>query len=154
LHGYIRAEWEKVMNSFGRLNNPSNAMHRFPGRSKRFFHQKSEIRVTSRTTSNSVRVTIGPFTIGGNDPIYDLPLIELKRDGKVHLTFPEGAMPTMGEVYRIVRPSGFYDEEFSFPGRLRKTVAKVRILSVSCGNRAEVQVLRGSVLGGMSAEKD
>jgi hypothetical protein len=104
--------------------------------------------------SASVRVTIGPFTIGGNGPIHDLPLIELKRDGGVYITFPEGATPSVGEVYRIVRPSGFYEEEFSFPGRLRRTVAKVRVLSVSRGKRAEVQVLRGSVLGGMSAEKD
>jgi len=129
-------------------------MGHFLGKSERFFDRKLEARITTRMKSASVRVTIGPFTIGGDGPIQGLPLIELKRDGRVYLMFPEGATPTVGEIYRIVRPFGFYDEEFSFPGRPRKTVAKVRVMSVLGGKRAEAQVLRGSVLGGMCAEKD
>jgi hypothetical protein len=142
------------MISYEGMKNQSNAMEHFLGKSERLSDRKPETRVKTRMKSVSVRVKIGPFTIGGDGPIHDLPLIELKRDGGVYLTFPEGATPTVGGVYRIVRPSGFYDEKFSFPGRLRKTVAKVRVLSVSGGMRVEVQVLRGSVLGGMSAEKD
>ncbi len=52
----------------------------------------------------SLRIAIGSFAIGGSDPIHDLPLIVLKWDGEVCLTFPKGARPAVGEVYYIVRP--------------------------------------------------
>ena len=136
------------------MKNQSNAMEHYLGNSERFFHRNPELRLTSRMKSISVRVTIGLFTIGGNGPIYDLPLIELKRDGGVYLTFPEGTTPNVGDVYRIVRPVGFYGDDYFSLGGPRKTVAKVKILGATSGTRAEVQILRGSVIGGMSAEKD
>ena len=113
-----------------------------------------EFQIMSRMKGVPIRVTIGPFMIGGNGPIYDLPLIELKRDGRVYLTFPEGTRPNVGDVYRIVRPVGFYGDDYSSFGRPRKTAAKVKILGASGGTRAEVQILKGSIIRGMSAEKD
>jgi hypothetical protein len=99
-------------------------------------------------------VAIGPLAIGGNDPIYDLPLIELKRDGEVYITFPENVTLTVGEVFRIVRPFGNLEERYLSLGRPRITVAKVKILKVHRGRRAEIKVLRGSIIGGVSAERD
>jgi hypothetical protein len=142
------------MISYEGMKNQSNAMDHSLGNSERFFDWNHESGVESRMKRASFRVTIGAFAIGRNRAIHNLPLIELKRDGGVHLTFPEGATPTDGEVYRIVRPIGFYGDDYSSLGHLRKTVAKVKILGVSGSNRVEVQVLRGSVVGGVSAEKD
>jgi hypothetical protein len=113
-----------------------------------------EGRDTSSMKSASIRVSLGPFAIGGNSPLYDLSLIELKRDGRVYLTFQEGVTPIVGDIYHIVRPAGSHGVNYFSWGRPRKTVAKVRILAVSGDTRAEVRILRGSVVGGTSAEKD
>lgn len=111
------------------------------------------IHFLSFMNSLSIRISLGPFAIGGNGPIYDLPLIEIKRSGEVYITFPEGANLSVGEVYLIVRPIGLSGDGYFFLGRPRRSVAKVRIKMVTGKTRAQIEVLSGSVIGGLSAEK-
>lgn len=101
----------------------------------------------------SIRISLGPFAIGGNDPIYDLPLIEIRKSGEVYITFPEGANPSVGEVYLILRPTGLSGDQYFSLGRPRRSVAKVKIKMITDKTRAQIEVLSGSVIGGVSAEK-
>ena len=85
--------------------------------------------------------------------MYDLPLIELKRTGEMYITFPDGVNPSVGEVYLIVRPIGLVRNGYFFFGRPRKSVALVKIIMITGKTRAQIEVLSGSVIGGVSAEK-
>jgi hypothetical protein len=101
----------------------------------------------------SIRIALGPFVWGGNEPIYDLPLIELRRSGEVYITFPDGVNLSVGEVYLIVRPIGLSGDGYFFLGQPRRSVAKVKIGMITGQTRAQIQVLGGSVIRGVSAEK-
>jgi len=94
----------------------------------------------------------GPFILGGNDPIYNLLLIDVRRRG-VYLTFEEGASLTRGAKLRVVRPMGKQDDPLLSPGQLRRVIALVEIVEVGEAGRALVSVLSGSVLTGTGAEK-
>jgi hypothetical protein len=111
------------------------------------------IHFLSLVKSFSIRISLGPFAIGGDAPIYDLPLIELRRTGEVYLTFPDGVELSVGEEYRVDRPIGLSGDEYFFFGRPRETVAVVKVIMITGKTRAQVQVLSGSVIGGVSAEK-
>jgi hypothetical protein len=109
------------------------------------------------TTKFSVRrflgpLKIGPFLLGGGEPIYDLPLIDVNREG-VYLTFPEGTAPAENEVFSVVRPLGRREDPVLASGQPRRVVAEVRIASVVRTTRALVHVLRGSVIKGIGAER-
>lgn len=94
----------------------------------------------------------GPWVVGKNGPLYELPLIELKREG-TYITFSEGAEPSAGELFRIEYPIGIPEGMPSRGGALRKVVAVVKILKIESGRRALVSVLSGSVARGRCAER-
>jgi hypothetical protein len=71
----------------------------------------------------------------------------------VFLTFPEGVNLSVGDVYRIVRPIGLSGDRYSHLGHPRKSVAIVKIVKLTDRTRAQIQVMDGSVLGGVSAER-
>jgi len=95
----------------------------------------------------------GPFILGGDEPVYNLLLIDVTRHG-VYLTFEEGTSLTKGAVFRVVRPLGKHDDPLLSPGQFRKVVALVEIVDISEPGRALVRVLSGSVLSGTGAEKN
>ncbi|MGA2623904.1 MAG: hypothetical protein ABSF91_08635 [Bacteroidota bacterium] len=95
---------------------------------------------------------IGPLILGGNMTPFDIPVMELKRDG-IFLTFPEEATLHEGEVLWIVRWIGSYRRPRVFSFLPRRIVATVKILKITDGTRAFVQVLKGSVAKGFCAEK-
>lgn len=95
---------------------------------------------------------IGPLILGGSTTAFDIPVIELKRDG-IFLTFPEEATLHEGEVFWIVRWMGTYKRPRIFSFLPRRIVATVKILKITDGTRAFVHVLKGSVVKGFCAEK-
>jgi hypothetical protein len=95
---------------------------------------------------------IGPFLLGGRRPIHDLRLIDVTRDG-VYLTFPEGTALAENEVYRIVRPIGRREDPVLVSGQPRRVVAEVRVVKAVGATRTLVQVLWGSVIKGVGAER-
>jgi|GEM_PF-6407055 len=95
---------------------------------------------------------IGPLILGGNTTPFDIPVMELKRDG-VYLTFPEETTLREGEVFWIVRWMGSYSRPRVFSFLPRRIVATVKILKITGGTRAFVDVLKGSVAKGFCAEK-
>ncbi len=95
---------------------------------------------------------IGPLIFGGNTTPLDLPIMELKRDG-VYLTFPEETVLHEGEVFWIVRWVGSYGHPRIISFLPRRIVATVKILKITGGTRAFVDVLEGSVVKGVCAEK-
>jgi hypothetical protein len=128
-------------------------MRRFSGSGRENLNRNYAILFLSRVKMLSLRIAIASFAIGGSDPIHDLPLIAVKRNGEIYLTFSKGARPVVGEAYYIVRPIGSSEGVYLFPGRPRKIVAKVKILTITDDTRAQIEVLSGSVIGGVSAEK-
>jgi hypothetical protein len=105
----------------------------------------------------SVRRSFGPlkigrFLFGGRLPILDLRLIEVNRDG-VYLTFPEGATPAENEVFNVVRPVGRCEDPVLASGRPRRVVAEVKVVKAVGATRTLVQVLWGSVIKGIGAER-
>jgi len=95
---------------------------------------------------------IGPFLVGGREPVWELPLIDLNRRG-VYITFPEDATPAENDFFRIVRPLRRREDTPHLPGQARRIVAEVKIMSVDGSHRARVQVLRGSIIKGTAAER-
>jgi hypothetical protein len=95
---------------------------------------------------------IGRLLLGGGLPILDLRLIEINRDG-VFLTFPEGATPAENAVFNVVRPLGRREDPVLASGQPRRIVAEVRVVKAVKGTRTLVQVLWGSVIGGVGAER-
>lgn len=95
---------------------------------------------------------IGSFLLGGRRPIHDLRLIDLTRDG-VYLTFPEGTALAENEVYRIVRLIGRREDPVLVSGQPRRVVAEVRVVKAVGATRTLVQVLWGSVIKGLGAER-
>jgi hypothetical protein len=95
---------------------------------------------------------IGPFLVGGREPIHDLPLIEVNRR-EVYLTFPEGVALAENEVFRVVRPLRRRDDPILASGQPRRIVADVKIVRVMGTTRALVWVLRGSATKGIGAER-
>jgi len=95
---------------------------------------------------------IGRFLLGGRLPILDLRLIEVYRDG-VFLTFPEGTTPAENEVFNVVRPVGRREDPVLASGCPRRVVAEVKIVKAVGATRTLVQVLWGSVIKGVGAER-
>jgi hypothetical protein len=95
---------------------------------------------------------IGPFLLGGKEPIYDLSLIDVSRTG-VYLTFPEGAAPARDEVYRVVRPIKRHVDDKLAAGMPRLIVAEVMVTRLMENTRVLVRVLRGSVIKGTGVER-
>jgi hypothetical protein len=95
---------------------------------------------------------IGPFLLGGIEPIYELPLIDVNRQG-VYLTFPEGAALAENQIFRIVRPLRRREDPVFASGHPRRVVAKVKIVRVIEKSRVLVRVLKGSIIKGTGAEK-
>jgi len=97
-------------------------------------------------------VRFGPFILGENGPLYELPLIELTREG-TYITFSEGGDPSQGDLFSIISPVGNREGLPLTRGALRKVVAVVKILRIEGERRALVEVLRGSVAKGSYAER-
>jgi len=85
-------------------------------------------------------------------PVYELPLIEVKRDA-VYLEFPGEARPVEGEVFLILRPLRGSREFPLACGAPRRIVAEVTIVSNGENNRVQVHVERGSIIRGVCAER-
>ena len=96
--------------------------------------------------------TIGRFVFGTPGQMYHISCIELNRDG-FYLTFPQGTLLTEGEIFRIVRPLGSYKYDYFSFGCPRNLVAKVKVLKIAGNGRVLVQVLKGRVANGVSAER-
>ncbi|HMD12988.1 MAG TPA: hypothetical protein VKI62_00040 [Bacteroidota bacterium] len=97
-------------------------------------------------------LTIGRFVFGRRGQMYHISCIELNRDG-VYLTFPQGTLLTEGEIFRMVRPLGSYKYDYFSFGCPRNIVAKVKVLKIAGNGRVRVQVLKGTVTNGVSAER-
>lgn len=95
---------------------------------------------------------VGPLILWGSTTPFDIPLIELKRDG-VYLTFPKDTTLHEGEVFWIERWIGSYSRPRVFSFLPRRIVATVKILKITDDTRAFVHVLKGSVAKGFCAEK-
>ena len=95
---------------------------------------------------------LGPFILGGHEPVYDLLLIDVTRRG-VYVTFARGTPLVPGTRFNIVRPIGRHDDPILKPGQPRRIVAEVEIIERGDAGRALVRVLGGSVISGTGAEK-
>jgi hypothetical protein len=95
---------------------------------------------------------IGRFKLGGGEPRHELPLIDIGLT-RTFITFPPGTMLATGQMFEIIRPirvhAGFIRPFRAF----RKVVALVKIVGIGLEARARVEVLRGSVRGGLWAER-
>src|ERR1700690_1648233 len=123
-----------------------------PKRISNVLHQGSEYFIERRQIRIPFMVTIGRFIFGRNKQMHPISLVELNRDG-VYLTFPQGTILTEGEVFRIVRPLGSYKYDYISFGCPRNMVAKVKVLKNFGNARVFVQVLKGTVTNGVSAER-
>lgn len=135
------------------MRNQIIAIQRFPNFGQRILDRIYGIPFLFRMKRLTPRITLGSFVIGGSHPIYDLPLIELRRDGRVFLAFPEKANICVGESYHIVRPIYLFGDEYFALGRPRRLVATMKIVKITGNAQAQVQVLNGSVIAGVSAER-
>ena len=95
---------------------------------------------------------VGPLILGGNTIPLDIPVMELNLDG-TFLTFPEETSLHEGEVFWIVRWMGTCRRPRVLSFLPRRIVAIVKILRITGGTRAFVDVLKGSVVKGVCAEK-
>jgi|GEM_PF-2446799 len=123
-----------------------------PKRTSTVLHRRNEDFIASYQIKTPFMFTIGRFVFGENKQMYHISCIELNRDG-VYLTFPQGTLLTEGEIFRIVRPLGSYKYDYFSFGCPRNVVAKVKILKIGKNVRALVQVLKGRVTNGVSAER-
>ena len=123
----------------------------FPKRNSNTFYQSNEYFIARQEIKIPFMFTIGRFIFGRHKQMHPISRIELNRDG-VHLTFPQGTLLTEGEVFRIVRPLGSYTYDYFSFGCPRNIVAKVKILKIAGNARVLVQVLKGRVTNGISAE--
>ena len=95
---------------------------------------------------------IGPFLLGGSRPIHNLSLIDVNQRG-VYLTFSEGTLLAEREVFRVVRPLTRRTDPTLASGQPRRIVAEVKVVKVTGRTSVLVQVLRGSVIKGLGAER-
>jgi hypothetical protein len=86
-------------------------------------------------------------TLGGCSRSYQILNATEGGDG-VYLTFPQGAHPHEGEIYRIV---GALPPDAH--GRLRPVLGKVKVMELKSDTVAFVKVLEGTTANGVSAEK-
>ncbi|MFZ1081665.1 MAG: hypothetical protein WAO19_07045 [Candidatus Kryptoniota bacterium] len=84
---------------------------------------------------------------------YDIVHVEQRNDG-AYLTFPQGTPVTEGEVFRIFASMGSSDSSVYFShGRPRKILGRVKVVKVEDDSQAIVQIIEGTVTGGVIAEK-
>ncbi len=95
---------------------------------------------------------IGRFILRGGGPLYEIPLIDVSKNG-TYLMFPRGLRLVVGEIFEIVRPIRISGDFLRKPERLRRVVARVKVVSVEAESRARVHVLSGSVIKGSWAER-
>jgi len=90
--------------------------------------------------------------LGGNEPRYELPLIDIGLT-RSSITFSPGTRLAKGDMFEIVRPLRMRADFTSLSGGLRRIVALVKIVGVEDDVRARVEVLGGSLRGGVWAER-
>jgi hypothetical protein len=95
---------------------------------------------------------IGPFLLGGSGPIHNLSLIDVNQRG-VYLTFSERTLLAENDVFRVVRPLTRRTDPTLASGQPRRIVAEVKVVKVTGRTSVLVQVLRGSVIKGLGAER-